>query len=139
MRIWLKPDVMAQYELEPSDVETALSSQNIEASTGAVGEDSKNVYQYTLKYRGRLEKEQEFEEIVIKAFDDGRVLKLKDIATVELGAQSYTYTGSVNGAPGTTCMINQTAGTNANEIITEIDAYLDELQETLPADRKLWS
>ena len=65
MRIWLKPDVMAQYELEPSDVETALSSQNIEASTGAIGEDSKNVYQYTLKYRGRLEKEQEFEEIVI--------------------------------------------------------------------------
>lgn len=137
MRIWLKPDVMAQYELEPSDVETALSSQNIEASTGAVGEDSKNVYQYTLKYRGRLEKEQEFEEIVIKAFDDGRVLKLKDIATVELGAQSYTYTGSVNGAPGTTCMINQTAGTNANEIITEIDAYLDELQETLPADMEI--
>ena len=106
MRIWLKPDVMAQYELEPSDVEAALASQNIEASTGTIGEDSKNVYQYTLKYRGRLEKETEFEEIIIKAFSDGRVLKLKDIATVELGSQSYTYTGSVNGAPGTTCMIN---------------------------------
>ncbi len=137
MRIWLKPDVMAQYELEPSDVETALSSQNIEASTGSIGEDSENVYQYTLKYRGRLETEQEFEEIVIKACDDGSVLKLKDIATVELGAQNYTYTGTVNGAPGTTCMINQTAGTNANEIITNIDKYLEELKKTLPEDMEI--
>ena len=137
MRIWLKPDVMAQYELEPSDVEAALSSQNIEASTGTIGEDSKNVYQYTLKYRGRLEKESEFEDIVIKAFDDGRVLKLKDIATVELGAQSYSYTGSVNGAPGATCMINQTAGTNANEIITNINEYLDQLRENLPEDMEI--
>ena len=134
MRIWLKPDVMAQYELEPADVEAALSSQNIEASIGSIGEDSKNVYQYTLKYRGRLEKEKEFENIVIKAFDDGRVVRLSDIAKVELGSQSYTYTGSVNGSPGTTCMINQTAGTNANEIITSINKYLEELNETLPED-----
>lgn len=134
MRIWLKPDVMAQYELEPADVEAALSSQNIEASIGSIGEDSKNVYQYTLKYRGRLEKEKEFENIVIKAFDDGRVVRLSDIAKVELGSQSYTYTGSVNGSPGTTCMINQTAGTNANEIITCINKYLEELKETLPED-----
>mgnify|MGYP000543357787 FL=1 len=134
MRIWLKPDVMAQYELEPADVEAALSSQNIEASIGSIGEDSKNIYQYTLKYRGRLEKEKEFENIVIKAFDDGRVVRLSDIAKVELGSQSYTYTGSVNGSPGTTCMINQTAGTNANEIITSINKYLEELKETLPED-----
>ena len=134
MRIWLRPDVMAQYELEPADVEAALSSQNIEASIGSIGEDSKNVYQYTLKYRGRLEKEKEFENIVIKAFDDGRVVRLSDIAKVELGSQSYTYTGSVNGSPGTTCMINQTAGTNANEIITSINKYLEELKETLPED-----
>lgn len=134
MRIWLKPDVMAQYELEPADVEAALSSQNIEASIGSIGEDSKNVYQYTLKYRGRLEKEKEFENIVIKAFDDGRVVRLSDIAKVELGSQSYTYTGSVNGSPGTTCMINQTAGTNANEIIISINKYLEELKETLPED-----
>lgn len=134
MRIWLKPDVMAQYELEPADVEAALSSQNIEASIGSIGEDSKNVYQYTLKYRGRLEKEKEFENIVIKAFDDGRVVRLSDIAKVELGSQNYTYTGSVNGSPGTTCMINQTAGTNANEIITSINKYLEELKETLPED-----
>lgn len=134
MRIWLKPDIMAQYELEPSDVEAALSSQNIEASIGSIGEDSKNVYQYTLKYRGRLEKEKEFENIVIKAFDDGRVVRLSDIAKVELGSQSYTYTGSVNGSPGTTCMINQTAGTNANEIIISINEYLEELKKSLPED-----
>lgn len=134
MRIWLKPDIMAQYELEPSDVEAALSSQNIEASIGSIGEDSKNVYQYTLKYRGRLEKEKEFENIVIKAFDDGRVVRLSDIVKVELGSQSYTYTGSVNGSPGTTCMINQTAGTNANEIIISINEYLEELKKSLPED-----
>lgn len=137
MRIWLKPDVMAQYQLTPSDVESALSAQNVEASVGSIGEDSKNVYQYTLKYRGRLETEQEFEEIVIKAFDDGKVLKLKDIATVELGSQSYSYTGGVNGAPGSTCMINQTAGTNANEIIKSIDEYLDELSQNLPDDMEI--
>lgn len=134
MRIWLKPDVMAQYQLEPSDVTSALSSQNIEASAGTIGEDSKNVYQYTLKYRGRLEKETEFENIVIKAYDDGRVLRLSDVADVELGAQSYSYEGSVNGNPGTTCMVNQTAGTNANEIIKNIDKYLDSLKDQLPED-----
>ncbi len=134
MRIWLKPDIMAQYQLEPSDVTAALSSQNIEASAGTIGEDSKNVYQYTLKYRGRLEKETEFENIVIKAYDDGRVLRLSDVADVELGAQSYSYEGSVNGNPGTTCMVNQTAGTNANEIIKNIDKYLDSLKDQLPED-----
>ncbi len=134
MRIWLKPDVMAQYQLEPSDVTAALASQNIESSAGTIGEDSENVYQYTLKYRGRLEKESEFENIVIKAYDDGRVLRLSDIADVELGAQSYSYEGAVNGHPGTTCMVNQTAGTNANEIIQNIDKYLDELKDQLPDD-----
>lgn len=137
LRIWLKPDVMAQYGLEPNDVSAALASQNVEASTGAIGEDSKNVYQYTLKYRGRLEEEREFEEIVIRAYDDGRVLKLKDIATIELGAQSYSYTGAVNGCPGVACMINQIAGTNANEIITDINKYLEEVKKTLPDDLEM--
>lgn len=137
MRIWLKPEVMAQYELVPDDIEAALSSQNIEASTGSIGEDSENVFQYTLKYRGRLETEEEFEEIVIKAFDDGRVLRLKDVADVELGAQSYTNIGYVNGCPGVSCMINQTAGTNANEIIMNINALLDEISENLPEDMKI--
>ncbi len=137
MRIWLKPDVMAQYELVPDDVTEALSSQNIEASTGAIGEDSENVFQYILKYRGRLEEESEFEEIIIKAFDDGRVLKLKDIADVELGAQSYSYKGAVNGKPGATCMINQISGSNANEIIINIDKYLEQVKKSLPDDIEL--
>ena len=137
MRIWLKPDVMAQYELVPADVTAALSSQNSEASTGAIGEDSENVFQYTLKYRGRLEEESEFEEIIIKAFDDGRVLRLKDIADVELGAQSYSYKGFVNGLPGATCMINQISGSNANEIIINIEKYLEQVEKSLPDDVEL--
>ena len=124
MRIWMKPDIMAQYELQPSDIITALSAQNIEASTGSIGEDSKNVFQYTLKYRGRLETEGQFGEIVLKAYDDGRTLRLKDVADITLGAQTYSYEGRVKGAPGVTMMINQTAGSNANEIINAVDAYL---------------
>ncbi len=137
MRIWLKPDVMAQYDLVPDDVTAALSSQNIEASTGAIGENSENVFQYTLKYRGRLEEESEFEEIIIKAFDDGRILRLKDIADVELGAQSYSYKGFVNGLPGATCMINQISGSNANEIIINIEDYLEQVKKSLPDDVEL--
>lgn len=132
MRVWMKPDVMAQYGLVPTDVSAALASQNIEASTGAIGENSDNVFQYTLRYRGRLSTEEEFGEIVVKAYDDGRVLKLKDIADLELGAVSYSYEGRVKGAPGVTCMINQTAGSNANEIIKEIDAYLQSIRPELP-------
>lgn len=132
MRIWMKPDLMARYGLVPTDVSAALASQNIEASTGAVGENSDNVFQYTLRYKGRLSTEEEFGEIVVKAYDDGRVLKLKDIADIELGAVSYSYEGRVKGAPGVTCMINQTAGSNANEIIKEIDAYLESVKPDLP-------
>ena len=132
MRIWMKPDVMAQYGLQPSDISAALSSQNIEASTGAIGENSENVYQYTLKYRGRLSTEQEFGNIVISALPNGSVIRLKDVADIELGAVSYSYTGKVMGAPGVQCMINQTAGSNANEIINEIDSYLAEVAENLP-------
>ena len=132
MRIWMKPDIMAQYELQPSDISAALSSQNIEASTGSIGEDSENVFQYTLKYRGRLSTEEEFGNIVIKALPDGSIIRMKDIADIELGAVSYSYSGKVMGAPGVQCMINQTSGSNANEIINEIDSYLSEVRENLP-------
>lgn len=132
MRIWLKPDVMAQYGLEPSDVSAALSDQNVESSAGSLGEDSKNVYQYTLKYRGRLEMPEEFGEIVIKSFDDGRILRLKDVADIELGRVSYAYAGGINGVPGVSCMIYQVAGSNANEIIENIDKFLAETSKTLP-------
>ena len=133
MRIWMKPDVMAQYGLQPSDIISALSAQNIEASTGSLGENSENVFQYTLKYKGRLAEEAEFGEIVLRAYEDGRTLKLKDVADIVLGSQSYSFEGRVKGAPGVTMMINQTAGSNANEIIEAVDAYLAEVAKDLPA------
>ena len=97
MRIWLNPQVMAQYSLVPDDVISALGDQNVEAATGTLGEDSENTYQYTLKYRGRYETSEEFGNIVIKSLANGEVLRLKDIAKVELGAQSYAYNSEING------------------------------------------
>ena len=132
MRIWLNPQVMAQYSLVPSDVTSALGDQNVEAATGTLGEDSENTYQYTLKYRGRYETAEEFGNIVIKSLSNGEVLRLKDIAKVELGAQSYAYNSEINGHPGATCMISQTAGSNANEIIEEIDKLTAEIAKELP-------
>ncbi len=134
LRIWMKPDLMAQYGLQPSDISAALASQNIEASTGAIGAESENVFEYTLKYRGRLETEEEFGNIVVRAYDDGRVVTLKDITEIELGAVSYSYIGRVKGYPGISCSINQTAGSNANEIIKKIDAYLEKVSKDLPED-----
>ncbi|WP_278953016.1 efflux RND transporter permease subunit [Phocaeicola coprophilus] len=132
MRIWLNPRVMAQYSLVPDDVISALDDQNVEAATGTLGEDSENTYQYTLKYRGRYETSEEFGNIVIKSLANGEVLRLKDIAKVELGAQSYAYNSEINGHPGATCMISQTAGSNANEIIQEIDKLTEEISKELP-------
>ncbi|WP_286031475.1 efflux RND transporter permease subunit [Phocaeicola coprophilus] len=132
MRIWLNPRVMAQYSLVPDDVISALGDQNVEAATGTLGEDSENTYQYTLKYRGRYETSEEFGNIVIKSLANGEVLRLKDIAKVELGAQSYAYNSEINGHPGATCMISQTAGSNANEIIQEIDKLTEEISKELP-------
>lgn len=132
MRIWLNPQVMAQYSLVPDDVISALGDQNVEAATDTLGEDSENTYQYTLKYRGRYETSEEFGNIVIKSLSNGEVLRLKDIAKVELGAQSYAYNSEINGHPGATCMISQTAGSNANEIIEEIDKLTAEIAKELP-------
>ena len=132
MRIWLNPRVMAQYSLVPDDVISALGDQNVEVATGTLGEDSENTYQYTLKYRGRYETSEEFGNIVIKSLANGEVLRLKDIAKVELGAQSYAYNSEINGHPGATCMISQTAGSNANEIIQEIDKLTEEISKELP-------
>ena len=132
MRIWLNPRVMAQYSLVPDDVISALGDQNVEAATGTLGEDSENTYQYTLKYRGRYDTSEEFGNIVIKSLANGEVLRLKDIAKVELGAQSYAYNSEINGHPGATCMISQTAGSNANEIIQEIDKLTEEISKELP-------
>lgn len=132
MRVWLNPRVMAQYGLVPSDVVTLLGEQNIEAATGTLGEDSENTFQYTLKYRGRYETAEEFGNMVVKSLSSGEVLRLKDITTVELGSQSYAYNSQIAGHPGATCMISQTAGSNANEIIEEVDALVEEISKDLP-------
>ncbi len=132
MRIWLDPQKMAQYGLAPADVTAVLDEQNVEAATGTLGEDSENAFQYTLKYRGRYEKPEEFGNLVITSLESGEVLRLKDIATVELGTQSYSHSSEVDGHPGATAMISQTAGSNANEIISEIDKLMEEVQQELP-------
>lgn len=137
MRIWLNPQKMAQYCLVPSDVTAVLDEQNLEAATGTLGEDSENTFQYTLKYRGRYETAEEFGNIVVKALDSGEVLRLNDIATIELGAQTYAYNGEIDGHPGATAMISQTAGSNANEIIQEIDQLMEEVRRDLPKGLEL--
>ncbi len=132
MRIWMKPDVMAQYKLIPSDVAQVLAEQNIEAATGAFGENSDETYQYTMKYRGRLVTPEEFGEIVVRSTEDGEVLKLKDIADIELGQESYAFHGKLNGHPGIACMVFQTAGSNATEVNQKIDAFLKEAAKSFP-------
>ena len=132
MRVWMKPDVMAQYKLIPSDVTSVLAEQNIESATGTFGENSKSTYQYTMKYTGRLITPEEFGDIVIRSTDDGEVLKLKDIAEVQLGQESYAYSGSMDGHHGVTCMVFQTAGSNATEVNQQIDKLLEEARKDLP-------
>ncbi len=133
MRIWLDPARMSQYGLMPSDIDKMLAEQNIESPTGTLGAESKNTFQYVLKYKGRYEDAAEYENLVVKALPDGSVLRLKDIATVELGAVNYAMISETSGHPGANAMIAQTAGSNANEVIKEIDSTLDALREKLPA------
>ena len=141
LRIWMKPDVMAQYKVMPDDITAALAEQNLEAPAGQLGEKPingnhglavQNVFQYTLKYKGRLKEVTEFEDIVIRANDDGSVLRLKDIATVELGAASYAFHGETNGKEGVQFLCFQLAGANAKETNDRITALLDEISEELP-------
>ena len=132
LRIWLDPGKMAKYNLMPSDITTVLSEQNLEAPTGTLGTESENTFRYVLKYRGRYEEVTDYENMVIRAESNGTILRLKDVAEIELGERSYDYVGMVNGHPGTTLSISQTSGSNANEIIKEVDKTVEEIRETLP-------
>ena len=132
MRIWLDPTKMAQYGLSPSDINTVLGEQNIEAATGTLGADSKTTFQYVLKYRGQYEEEQDYENMVIKALPNGDVLRIKDVARVELGSINYNFIGETNGHPGVNIMINQVSGSNANEIIKAVDREVEEIRKSLP-------
>lgn len=132
MRVWMKPDVMAQYKLIPSDITLVLAEQNIESATGSFGENSDETYQYTMKYKGRLITPEEFGEIIIRSTEEGEILKLKDIADIELGQDSYAYKGGLDGHSGISCMIFQTAGSNATEVNQNIDRFLEEARKDLP-------
>ena len=133
MRIWLDPARMSQYGLVPSDIDRVLSEQNLESPTGTLGAESANTFQYVLKYRGRYEDVVDYENLVVRALPDGNVLRLKDVATVELGAVNYAMLSETSGHPGANAMIAQTAGSNANEVITEIDKVVEEIRAKLPA------
>ena len=132
MRIWLDPLKMAQYGLTPSDINKVLDEQNIEAATGTLGAESENTFRYVLKYRGRYEEEKEYEQMVIRSLPNGDVLHIGDVAKVELGSQNYNYIGETNGHPGVNIMINQISGSNANEIIEQIDREVAEIRQVLP-------
>ncbi|WP_300967944.1 efflux RND transporter permease subunit [uncultured Duncaniella sp.] len=133
MRIWLKPEVMAQYGLMPTDISAALAEQNIEAAPGAFGEQGDQSFQYTLKYKGRLSTPEEFEDIVVAAKPTGEVLRLGDVARVELGRVTYGFSNSLNGNLSTSCIVFQTAGSNATQIIDDCLKVVDNMKKELPA------
>ena len=132
MRIWLDPLKMARYGLTPADITQVLNEQNVEVATGTLGAESQNTFQYVLKYRGRYEDEQGYENLVIRSLPDGDVLRIGDIAKVELGSQNYNIIGETNGSPSVNISINQVAGSNANEIIKQIDREVEEIRQSLP-------
>ncbi len=132
MRLWLKPDKMAQYGLIPDDISNVLAGQNIEAATGSFGANHQTANEYTMKYRGRLSTAEEFGELVVKSLPGGDVLRLKDVADVELGDEYYNYSSEVNGHPAAMMLINQKAGSNASSTINEIHEVLDDIKGSLP-------
>ena len=132
MRIWLKPDIMAQYNLVPSDIAGVLAEQNIEAAPGQFGERGNQTFQYTIKYKGRLQKPSEFENIVIKALPDGNLLRLTDVAELELGRLTYSFINRVNGHKAVSCIVYQMAGTNATETISDLEVVLANAEKSLP-------
>jgi HAE1 family hydrophobic/amphiphilic exporter-1 len=132
MRIWLDPLKMARYGLTPSDITQVLNEQNVEVATGTLGAESSNTFQYVLKYRGRYVDEEGYENLVIRSLPNGDVLRIKDIARVELGSQNYNIIAETNGSPGVNISINQVAGSNANEIIKQIDREIEDIRGSLP-------
>ncbi len=132
LRIWLDPAKMHAYGLVPADIDKALAAQNLESPMGSLAAESDNTFQYVLKYRGRYSDESEFRNIVIKASVDGGVLRLGDVARIELGTVDYNMKSTTCGKPGASASITQTAGTNANDIIKQIDKVEDDVRQSLP-------
>lgn len=132
MKVWMDPDKMAALNLIPSDIAAAIQEQNIEAAPGKFGQDSKSAFEYTIRYKGKFVEPSEYENIVIKAYPDGRILKLKDVARVELDAFNTSTFNSSKGYPGTALSIYQMAGSNAKEVIENVIATLNKAQEDFP-------
>ncbi|MCQ2096203.1 MAG: efflux RND transporter permease subunit [Bacteroidaceae bacterium] len=132
LRIWLKPDVMGQYNLLPDDIFAVVGSQNVVKPAGTLGDRSQNTYQYTLEYSGRLKSIEEFEDIVVKSNDDGTELHLSDVADIELGTESYTFTSQIDGKPGVCFIVNQAPGANATKVNNEINKLYEQIKPMLP-------
>lgn len=132
MRIWLRPEKLAAYGINPSEVSAAISDQSREAAAGTLGQNSGSSYEYVIRYKGKFDEVQQYENIVIKALDGGRILRLKDVADVELGVLSYTGFAKNNGNAAVSMGINQTPGSNARDIINDIKAYLKTAEASLP-------
>lgn len=132
LRIWLDPAKMATHGLVPSDIEAVLAEQNIEIPTGTLGADGDNTFQFALKYRGRYETEDEFRQLVIRSTPNGEVLRLGELADIELGQLSYSVKNELSGHPGTNCMIAQMPGSNANEVVARIDEVISQVSKDLP-------
>ena len=132
MRIWLKPDVMAQYGLMPADIAGILAEQNIEAAPGQFGDQGNQSFQYVLTYKGRLQTPEEFGNMVIRANDDGQILYLKDVADIELGRLTYGFKNFQNGHNAVSAMVYQAAGSNATAIIGDITNLLEDIKKDLP-------
>ena len=137
MRIWLDPLKMAQYGLMPSDIDDVLDEQNIESPTGTLGAETDNTFRYVLKYRGRYENVEDYEQLVVRSLPNGDVLRLKDVARIEMGLENYNMFDQTNGHPSANMMIQQTSGSNANEIVIEIDRAADEIRSSLPKGTEL--
>ena len=136
LRIWMKPDVMAQYGLQPQDIFAAVGSQSLIAPTGSLGESSGNTYQYSMEYKGRLKSVEEFENIVLHSDANGNTLRLGDVADIEIGAIAYTFSSSFDHHPAVMFIINQAAGANATLVNQQIEAVYDEITPSLPPGLK---
>jgi hydrophobic/amphiphilic exporter-1 (mainly G- bacteria), HAE1 family len=132
MRIWLKPDRLVANNLSPIEVISAIKDQSLEAAPGRLGQSSKEVYEYVLKYKGKLNKNEDYENIIVKSNSDGSVVRLKDLARVEFGSYTYSSNSKLNGHPTTGIAIQQLSGSNANDILTQAETLLDRFSQQLP-------
>ena len=133
LRVWLNPEVMAQYGLVPNDIAAAIDAQSFVTATGTLGQQSENAFQYPMEYKGTLKSIEEFENIVLRTKDNSTVLYLKDVAKIEIGAKTYTMTSLMDGVPGVFFLVNQSPGANATLVNQKIDELYEQLKPTLPA------